>query len=776
MDRWLRRYRSGSEGWLVALALAAPAIVAGVVAVVAPRHGFPLLLALAAGYLIGMLVHLSRRSARLPVFVPPSNLPPPPTYIAGRGAEVSKLEAFLSGPSGGPRVANIWGVAGIGKTALAVYTAHRVADRFNGGELFARFVTGTTPEPAASRADAVGTMRRRFIEALSPAASVMPERAETQAALYRRLTRRLSRRNQLLIVLDDVSDVDQVTPLLPQSPWCAVIVTSRGPVEGLAAEPFPLAELAPDDALVMLGAIAGDERVKAEPAAARELVRAAEYHPLAIQLVGMALAQRPNSRLAVAQQLMAEHSDASEQKFDKALDVAYAMLTRGEQYAVVSLGLLDGRVFAPWELGMLLGSTESDAWTYCLRLTDAGLLERRSDDAAGIQSFRLLEHVDRYARRIAADVLDDDERGAARKRLADGRADRRQRRDELGEVFERVQTTMENGAISRAFKDARDAVALAREVSPAGVAEAVVALADLHAELGGLEDVRELLALSPLQGESLARIRALRIEAKLLRRLRQLDPARERLTEALDRCRRLDDRVEHVRLLREFAVIESLGPDPQLGRQYIGEARRRSAGQPRQWAPLAYSESRVLLAIDLPGEAEEVLRVGAEHAERLGQKLWYSWIGYERAQAARKAGRPTDMIAMASEALDGFEEMRHRYGSGHCREIIGWALQAEGDTEAAVRFLTEALETFSNCGDTWVEARAADRLAAAQAGLGQHDEAQNLWRMAERLYRSVGNHPRAERVRAARRAARSQRATVGHSVGNSVGAKGGAGR
>ncbi|MFG2040429.1 NB-ARC domain-containing protein [Dactylosporangium sp. NPDC048998] len=767
MDRWLRRYRSRPEGVLVTLALAAPAVIAGIVAVAAPAREAPLLVAVAAGFVAGLLArHLSRRSAKMSAFVPPSNLPPPPTYIAGRGSEVSSLEAFLRGPSSGPRVANIWGVAGIGKTALAVYTAHRVADQFNGGELFARFVTDSTPEPAASRADSVAKMRRRFIEALSPAGSAMPEGPKAQAVLYRRLTRRLSRRNQLLIVLDDVSGLDQVAQLVPQSPWCAAIVTSRGPVEGLAAEPFPLAELRPGDALVMLGAIAGVERVQAEAQAAAELVRAAEYHPLAIQLVGMALAQRPHSRLALAQQLMAEHGNGRQQKFDKALDLAYAMLTRGEQYAVVSLGLLDGRIFAPWELEMLLNSSESDAWTYCLRLTDAGLLERRSEDAAGIQSFRLLEHVDRYARRIAADQLDDDEQRAARERLAEGRANRRERRDELGEVFERVQATMENGAISRAFKNARDAVALAREISPAGEAEATVAMADLLAELGGLEDVRELLALSPSQDESLARVRALRIEAKLLRRLRKLDAARGQLAEALDRCSRLGDRVEHVRLLREFAVVESLGSDPERGRQYIGEARRRSTGQPRQWAPLAYSESRVLLALDLPGKAEEILRVGAEHAERLGQRLWYSWIGYERAQAARKDRRPTDMIALASEALDGFEEMRHRYGSGHCREIIGWALQAEGDTEAAVRFLTEALETFSNCGDTWVEARAADRLAAAQAGLGQHEEAQNLWRMAEWLYRSVGNHRRAERVRADRRAAqRASRTAVTASGG-----------
>src|SRR5258708_5093505 len=100
VDRWLRRYRSRPDGMLVALALATPAVVAGIVATLTPGRGLLLVVAVAAGYVVGLLArHLSRRSARMSAFVPPSNLPPPPTYIAGRGSEVSAIEAFLRGAS-----------------------------------------------------------------------------------------------------------------------------------------------------------------------------------------------------------------------------------------------------------------------------------------------------------------------------------------------------------------------------------------------------------------------------------------------------------------------------------------------------------------------------------------------------------------------------------------------------------------------------------------------------------------------------------------------------
>lgn len=747
---------------LPATALLLFVAAAGLTAALAGSDQVRLFAATLAGAAIGAAgpLTVTRVPPRPPGYVPPSNLPPPPTFITGREETVARLRRHLSVVRRRRRIANLHGVAGIGKTALGVYTAHLIAPDFKAGQLFARFM----PETAVS--DAVTEVRLRFIAALSPSGTVPPADERRAAAQFRRLARQLSRDNQLLIVLDDVYDAALVRPLLPRSRWCAVVVTSRERIPGLpGSRAFRLDRLADEPALRMLGAIVG-ERVDREPRAAAHLVRAAAYHPLAIHLVGLALANRPNSRLDLAFWRM--NRNGNEGTFDNALDLAYSMLTRGEQGALTALGLLDRRYFAHWELGALLDQddagrdAEREAFEYCLRLTSMGLLERRSSDAVGVQQFRLLEHVERYARqqaRTQATERPEAERlqAEARRRLSRTRRERRtERQVDLQGVFEREHTVMDAGNISRAFKNARDAVALARDCGDAPAeAEATVLCAELHAELGGLQDVRDLLTL-PLRGDHpVARIRALRLQAKLHRRQRQLDEARRLLDEAAVHVAADPDPLEEIRLLRERAVVESLGDEPAEGRPLIAEARRLAlAGHPEQLPAIAYAESRVLLALDLLGEADGVLANGAADADRGGQELARTWIGYEMAQVARHRGDTKAVVELALSAMERFDQMRHRYGSAHCREIIG-RVKARDDPDDAVRFLAEALETFHNCGDEWVEANTAERLGQVQAALGNLGEAAELWRAAERLYATICH--RYSSARALERLARVRR-------------------
>ncbi|MFC4040435.1 AAA family ATPase [Dactylosporangium siamense] len=723
-------------------------IVVSVVAVAAiERDGWQAFAAALAGFLVAVAgpAVVSRGGLRPAGYVAPSNLPPPPTHLTGREAEVAELQAYLEDAVQRRRVANLHGVAGIGKTALAVYTAHRAAPKFKAGELFARFV----PETPAG--DAIVAVRRRFIAALSPAGTVVPDSPWRQAVMYRRLLRRLGEDNQLLIVLDDVTGAALVRPLLPRTRWCAVVITSRNRLDDLPGKDFDLGRLEPAAALQMLAAIVGNARIVAEQGAARQLVRAAAYHPLAIQLVGMALANRPNSRLDVALGRMARGGGGREGTFDNALDLAYSMLTSGEQDALVALGLLDRRNFAHWELAALLGEVvlDGEAFEYSLRLTGVGLLERHSVDAVGVQEFRLLEHVERYARRRAGDRYDDTERAAATARLDAAREGRSTQQVDLADVFETEQQTLDKGNISRAFKNTRDAVALARDCGDReAAAEATAMLAELHAELGGLEDVRDLLASLPVE-YPLPHVRALRIRAKLHRRQRQLDDARRLLAAASDLCRATPNPSEEIRLLRERAIVESLGAHPAAGLPLIREARDRAeaeAGQGRQLPALAYAESRVLIALDQLDEAEWVLRHGAQDAEQQQQELSRSWIGYEQAQVARHRGQHEQVLELALDALNRFGGMRHRYGSAHCREIIGRVLAVD-DPDSAVRFLAEALETFHNCGDAWVEATAAERLGEVQAERGYIAEAVDLWRAAEQLYESIERSAASARAR-----------------------------
>lgn len=732
------RWRMSPAVRAAAVGLLYPLPLIGAVALQVVGRSPIVLPAVIVGYLLGLLIRVGVvRQAKIAMHVPPSNLPPPPTRMIGREQEVERLKGYLLGKGPGSRIANVYGVAGIGKTAFSLYVAHRVANLFDAGEVFARF------DPDLAAEDAVRDVRLQLIQALQPTRTDLPKKAGDQAALYRRLIGKLGRRRRLLMVLDDVPNAAVIEPLLPQTRWCAVIVTSRRQIDGIGDQAFLLGQLSGAAALRMLGTIIGSERVEQEPAVAQDMVAAAAHHPLAIQLVGMALANRPHTRLDVAQKRMSEEPKPEAigaDEFDNALNLSYAMLARNEQEALIRLGFLDQRRFAAWELAGLMGMDETEAWKICERLNDAGLVARHSSDMTGVQSFVLLEHVQRYARLRAAH-LPLEESDEIKEWLASARERRRLMETLVCGVFERVLVTVEKGLISRAFKEVRDVIGLARELNDRyGEAEATVMLAELHGELGGSRDVTDLITIPLNAGEPLPRIRALRVYAKLHRRLRQIDEARHKLAEAAMLNAKQPDPLEAVRLLRELAIVESIGTTPQAGVGYINEALARLDGSQefqRLLAGLAYAHGRVLLAMGQPATAFEVLGEGIDCARRNEQDLWRAWLDYERAKAAFKLANHAGALRLSLSALDEFSGLRHRYGAAHCRQLIGGILYRQEDFDGAIRFLGEALETFHSCGDGWIEAQAADQLAEAYLAAHQAGRAHELKQTAERIRLSI---------------------------------------
>jgi transcriptional regulator with XRE-family HTH domain len=165
-----------------------------------------------------------------------------PGIFAGRAAELRLLDGALQMAAAYPAGANIVvieGAAGVGKTALALHWAHLVADRFPDGRLYVD-LQGFHPErPPVTGADAV----RSLLDALRVPADRVPDSCDAQAALYR--TRLAGKR--MLVVLDNARDAGQVRPLLPGTPECLVVVTSRNQLTGLVAiegaRPLPLEPL-----------------------------------------------------------------------------------------------------------------------------------------------------------------------------------------------------------------------------------------------------------------------------------------------------------------------------------------------------------------------------------------------------------------------------------------------------------------------------------------------------------------------------------------------------
>jgi len=237
----------------------------------------------------------------------PAQLPADVPAFTGRAAELAELTALL--PTG-PRMSTmddapvlisaVSGMGGVGKTALAVRWAHRIRRQFPDGQLFID-LRGYDPEQPVSAAAALA----RFLTALGLSSSDIPLAEDDRAAAYRTLLDG----QRVLVVLDNAATVAQVRPLLPGSPTCLVLVTSRDPLPGLVARygarRLDLDVLPPAEALALLRALIG-ARVDAEPAAAAALAGQCGRLPLALRVAAEVAATRVGSSLAG---LVAELSD-----------------------------------------------------------------------------------------------------------------------------------------------------------------------------------------------------------------------------------------------------------------------------------------------------------------------------------------------------------------------------------------------------------------------------------------------------------------------------------
>ncbi|MFI7439335.1 AfsR/SARP family transcriptional regulator [Nonomuraea indica] len=201
----------------------------------------------------------------------PRQLPAVTGRFVGRTAELTRMDTG--------RVTLVAGPAGVGKTALALHWAHRSAGDFPDGQLFLNMRGFDQREPM-SPTEAL----QLLLQGLGVAARDIPVEPDAQVAMYRSL---MADRRSLLI-LDDVAGPDQVRPLLPGSPRCRVVITSRARLGGLVAldgvERLTLDVLTHDDALRLVAQGVGEDRLRREPEAAAELLRLCGRLPLALSI------------------------------------------------------------------------------------------------------------------------------------------------------------------------------------------------------------------------------------------------------------------------------------------------------------------------------------------------------------------------------------------------------------------------------------------------------------------------------------------------------------
>lgn len=220
----------------------------------------------------------------------PAQLPPATGHFTGRSRELAALDRLLGKPA---RIGVVSGPAGMGKTALAVQWAHRVADRFGDGQLFLD-LRGHDPATALPVTEAL----TQLLAGLGVPPGQIPADLTGQVACYRSAVHQ----RRLLILLDNAASSEQIRPLVPPSAASRLVVTSRHRLAGLAVEhavgTVDLPVLAPGEALTLLRRILGASRVAGEPDATRRLVELCDRMPLALRIAAAKLTALPGQPVA----------------------------------------------------------------------------------------------------------------------------------------------------------------------------------------------------------------------------------------------------------------------------------------------------------------------------------------------------------------------------------------------------------------------------------------------------------------------------------------------
>ncbi|MGA5129461.1 BTAD domain-containing putative transcriptional regulator [Streptomyces olivoreticuli] len=349
-------------------------------------------------------------AAPAPVAAP---LPAAPADFTGRGEHVLRLRNLLAaaGRRGDqPAVGAVVGMAGVGKTALALHVARLLAEEYPDGQIHVD-MRGSSARPRTPH-EAMTEVLRLLC---GDSGGGLPAGGDGFDALYRGVL--LDRR--ALIVLDDVADERQVRPLLPGMAGCGALLTSRSRLSALAGvRPLVLAPFAPGEAYDLLRGIAGAERLAAEPQAADAIVEACGHLPLAVRIAGSRLVARPHWPLArLAERLAEPHRRMDElQVADLALRDAlasgYDRLRPSAQRALRLLSLLDSPHFCVWTAALLLDLPLGTAHDLVELLVDAHMVEPVEEGGRGRPMYRLSGLVRSYlAERAGTD-------GSARERRA----------------------------------------------------------------------------------------------------------------------------------------------------------------------------------------------------------------------------------------------------------------------------------------------------------------------------------------------------------------------
>ncbi|MDT5039436.1 MAG: hypothetical protein QOE51_421 [Actinoplanes sp.] len=251
-------------------------------------------------------------------------------------------------------ISAIEGMAGVGKTQLAVHAGHRLARE----EAFERvlFVNlrGFHPDPALPPADPAAVLDG-FLSLLGVPGQQIPYDLAARTAMYRRL---LAGR-RALVILDNAADAEQVRPLLPETPGCLVLITSRRSLAGLRPSTHLAVDaFTPPEALLFLARAAPDFPAGDDPDAAARIASRCGHLPLALGLVVGHMRAKSGWTLTDHADWLDERHSARrlDTGVELALDLSYQHLTADRQRLLRLLALHPGHDLDPYAAAALIGA------------------------------------------------------------------------------------------------------------------------------------------------------------------------------------------------------------------------------------------------------------------------------------------------------------------------------------------------------------------------------------------------------------------------------------
>ena len=649
----------------------------------------------------------------------PHHLPAAPGHFVGRHGELDLLTGPLEQPAGAGGtsgtvvISAIDGMAGIGKTALAVHAAHRLADRFPDGQLFLDlhgYTKGVAPRDP-------GQALEWLLRALGVPASRIPEDAEARAALYRqRLTG-----SRTLILLDNALNEAQVRPLLPGAPGSLVLVTSRRRLKGLDDARVVTLDVLPEpDAVALLRAMTAPAHAAADDAELAEIVHLCGCLPLAVRIAGALLRNRPAWSLGHLTELLRNQrrrvfalSDG-ERDLGAVFDLSYTGLDKRHCLLFRRLGLVPGPDADAYTAAALLSAEPEAAADLLEALVDHNLL---IEHAPG--RYRLHDLIRIHASSLA-DHDPADEHTAAIDRLLHYYAHTAQSASVL--IAHRPRAVPESQAPAHA---------------PA-LTGSDAARAWLRTERENLEAAYIHARDSALDGHAVALAAGL---AEIMHTDGPVTRALELHQTATATAQRHDWPAAHARALTDLSLARRLTGDFPGGGEAASRALEifRSTGDRRGEAiALTNLGSTQNLTGDLPGAGATLTRaleVFRAIGDRFGEAYALANLGDTRAMAGDLSGGDDAL----TRALEIFRAIGHRLGQADALANLGEARRLAGNLPGAGDALVQALEIYRAAGDRHRQASTLTMLGNVRRLTGDLPGAVDAVARALEIYRETGS-------------------------------------